>query len=565
MRPLTDLIRLAPFLLGVLYLHRGGHGSYWGLGFAGLAIAGSVTRWLTTRYRVTDERVYLRRGLLNQKLLSVPRDRVRTVDLSAHLLYRILGLRRVAIGTGRNDRREGESFRLDALRLADAQALRTLLLTTAGQAGDAQVSSRARTGGRLAGQEQPGAAQAAAAQAARTRAVSAASTDGAVGPPPASAVAAQTVASPRPHGSSRPGSRPGGQASAARASIATAGAADSELARLHLAWIRFAPLTLTGLVILGVLFGFAVQLNDAAHVGASAAGAVHRLSVTLAGMPAGTRTLLALTAFLVALVLLSTAGYVALFWGFRLIRQQDGALRTRRGLISTRETTIDSTRLRGVEMSEPLALRCAGGARCVAITTGLRVGRGAEHGGSLLLPPAPRAAALAVAADVLGVARQPELAARLVADPLVPHGTSARRRRYLRTLAAAAALIAAVTATGLAAGWPAWSWLSSLALLPLAALLAADRYRGLGHRLADGRLVTSGGSLLRRRSVLATEGIIGWRIHQSWFQRRQGLVTLTATTAAGRQHYEARDIPQALALSVAAAATPDLVLPFLAC
>ena len=77
--------------------------------------------------------------------------------------------------------------------------------------------------------------------------------------------------------------------------------------------------------------------------------------------------------------------------------------------------------------------------------------------------------------------------------------------------------------------------------------------------------MTSGGSLIRRRSVLATEGIIGWRIHQSWFQRRQGLVTLTATTAAGRQHYEARDIPQALALSVAAAATPDLVLPVLAC
>jgi putative membrane protein len=68
---------------------------------------------------------------------------------------------------------------------------------------------------------------------------------------------------------------------------------------------------------------------------------------------------------------------------------------------------------------------------------------------------------------------------------------------------------------------------------------------------------------VRRRSILATEGIIGWRIHQSWFQRRQGLVTLTATTAAGRQDYSAHDVPAAIALSVAAAATADLVSPFL--
>jgi putative membrane protein len=40
-------------------------------------------------------------------------------------------------------------------------------------------------------------------------------------------------------------------------------------------------------------------------------------------------------------------------------------------------------------------------------------------------------------------------------------------------------------------------------------------------------------------------------------------VTLTATTAAGRQHYDVRDVPVADALAVAAAATPDLVGPLL--
>jgi len=115
-RPTMDLLRLLPFLLGLLYLRsRGGSANYWGVGFALLAVVASIVRWLTTRYRITDERVYVRRGLLSQKVLSVSRDRVRTVDLSAHVLYRMLGLRRVSIGTGRNDRRDGESFRLDAL------------------------------------------------------------------------------------------------------------------------------------------------------------------------------------------------------------------------------------------------------------------------------------------------------------------------------------------------------------------------------------------------------------------------------------------------------------------
>jgi putative membrane protein len=45
---------------------------------------------------------------------------------------------------------------------------------------------------------------------------------------------------------------------------------------------------------------------------------------------------------------------------------------------------------------------------------------------------------------------------------------------------------------------PAWPWQASLALLPAAALLAADRARSLGHAIAAGRLVTRSGE--RRRS-----------------------------------------------------------------
>ena len=103
----------------------------------------------------------------------------------------------------------------------------------------------------------------------------------------------------------------------------------------------------------------------------------------------------------------------------------------------------------------------------------------------------------------------------------------------------------------------------ALVLLPVAALLAADRYRSLGHAVADASLVARSGSLVRRRSILSAEGIIGWNVERSFFQRRVGLATLTATTAAGQQHYDVQDVELGEALRVAEALVPGLAAPFL--
>jgi putative membrane protein len=265
-------------------------------------------------------------------------------------------------------------------------------------------------------------------------------------------------------------------------------------------------------------------------------------------------------ALIVVVVVASTVGYVLAFWNYRLSRHSGGTLHVSRGAISTRSTTIEERRLRGVEISEPLLLRAVKGARILAITTGLRVGRGAERGGTLLLPPAPRDEADRVARDVLT-----DPAA--VSVELVSHGPRARRRRYNRALGMCAILVALlfvlwttdVVGLGVA--------LASLVLLPIGALLAADRYRSLGHAVsasADGvTLVGRHGSLVRRRVMLSRDGIIGWNVHQSFFQRRSGLATLIATTAAGHQHYEIVDVELAEALRVADQALPGLVTPFL--
>ena len=71
------------------------------------------------------------------------------------------------------------------------------------------------------------------------------------------------------------------------------------------------------------------------------------------------------------------------------------------------------------------------------------------------------------------------------------------------------------------------------------------------------------GSLVRRRCAIAAEGIIGWNIERSFFQRRAGLATLVATTAAGDQHYDVQDVELGEALRLADELVPGLLSPFL--
>ena len=122
-----------------------------------------------------------------------------------------------------------------------------------------------------------------------------------------------------------------------------------------------------------------------------------------------------------------------------------------------------------------------------------------------------------------------------------------------------------VAAAGVAlwSGAPSWLGLAALVTIPLAVILAVDRYRSLGHALAGSFLVMRAGSFNRRRDMLACDGIIGWNLRQTLFQRRAGLATLTATTAAGRQRYAVTDLPLTMALPLADRALPGLLTDFL--
>lgn len=86
-----------------------------------------LMRWRHTTYRVTEERVELRYAWVLHKLRAVPRDRVRTVDVTANPLQRLFGLAKVTIGTGQHTS-EHSHVTLDPIAKPEAEALRKTLL-----------------------------------------------------------------------------------------------------------------------------------------------------------------------------------------------------------------------------------------------------------------------------------------------------------------------------------------------------------------------------------------------------------------------------------------------------
>ena len=69
-------------------------------------------------------------------------------------------------------------------------------------------------------------------------------------------------------------------------------------------------------------------------------------------------------------------------------------------------------------------------------------------------------------------------------------------------------------------------------------------------------LVARAGSLERRRDCIAAAGIIGWTVRQTFLQRRAGLATLVAATAAGVKHYQVIDVPAEIGWAIAGTASP---------
>lgn len=500
--PVMELLRFIPAILALVIVgtSQGGGGGYYALSGLAVGVLIGLLRWATTRYRVTPAQVEVRRGLFSRSVLTAPRDRIRSVDLTSHFMHRLLGLTRVAIGTGQSAGRRDNGLVLDGLSKQDGARLRADLLRRS----------------------------------------------------PVATIPAQSTSDI----TANPGSDTTSDATSAATSTPGPDApADITVAKLDPAWLRYAPFTLSGLVTIGVVAVFTWRTLNEAAVDPERIGVYQDVLGQLNGLPIGLAVLEVAATLIVAIAIFSTVGYVLSFWNFKLTRSPYGTLHVARGLVTTRSTTIEERRLRGVEYSEPLLLRLVGAARVNAITTGLRSSRG-ERGGSTLLPPAPADEARRVSTDVLG---DP---VPVTAD-LTRHPRAALRRRLTRVLLAWLVLVSAGGYLLWRLDHPRWTVGLAVGLLVVLLPLGWERYRALGHTIVDGLVVFRQGALVRRRVMIEGDGVVGWTISQSLFQRGSGLVTLTATTAAGRQRYSLPDVDSAAAVAIADRVLPDLITPFL--
>lgn len=474
--PVEEILKLFPVLLGSIVLGSSSGNPYWGLAVAVLLVVVGMLRWFTTTYRVGPVHVELRRGLLQRRELSVPRARIRSVDVDRRVLHRLLGLAVLKIGTGQSTSRgDNNRFELNGIANSDVDALRAELLA------------------------------------------------GAAAAPVPSADTAGGAPQPSP-----------------------AATGEVELARFRPGWVRYAPLSATGLIGVAAVVGLSFQYGIGERLSGSQTVARGVEAAEAAGLVVV--VVVAVVALLAVASVIACVRYVVLYGNLRVT--DDGRmLRVGHGLLRVRHTTLDRARLRGVALREPLALRLAGAARLDAIMTGVA----AEHGGSsLVLPSAPAREVTPVAAAVL---TRPGP----VRVPLVPHGPGARRRRFTRALLPAVAVAAVVVIVPAAIDRPlpvVAVCAGTVLLVAAAATLAWDRYRGLGHAVVDSTLVSQHGSLDRSRICLDADGIIGWTVRQSFFQRRAGVATVIAATPAGAGHYEVVDLPVADAWSLVESVTP---------
>lgn len=438
----------------------------------GIGSAGDYVRWRRTRYRIGVERAELHTGLLLVKRRSLARERIRSVDLTANPLQRVLGLVEVRIGTGEHHGGGESTLELDLVARAEGERLRRELLDRTAPA-----------------------------------------------------------AEDTPH--------------------------DGALAVLDPRWIRYAPVSFVAVLLGGAAAGAVMQVSEWF-------GAQREVIDWIGDRFQDTSIVSMILVLILLAVLAGTVGalglWVEMWWNYRLEREPGGSLRVRRGLFTARSISIEERRLRGVELVEPLGVRMCRAARVDAVATGLTEDEEDKHADKkTLLPAAPRAVADRVAAQVLRAAESPTGA------PLTAHPRAARTRRLRWALWSVFAPVAVLVVLGLLLT-PVLLYVAAgcaLVLGTLAVVAALDAYRNLGHGVTGAYLVARSGTIRRTTVALERGGVIGWTVKQSYFQRRAGLLTLTATTAAGTGGYDVHDAGQSEGLTFAAEAVPELLAPFL--
>ncbi|WP_406282269.1 PH domain-containing protein [Nocardia sp. NBC_00881] len=564
--PITEVVKFIPVLIGSVILGTSSGNHVWSIIPITLIVGFALTRWFTTTYRVGPTHVELRTGLVQRKKLSVPRSRIRSVDIEADLLHRVLGLAVLAIGTGQQAD-SGEKFKLDALNARVVPQLRTALLAhTAGPAVQDEERTElpenadggfatARTPAHEIGHWKPGWVRYAPLSLTGFAIIA-----------PIVGVAFQYGLGEIVFRSDAVRNVENGSAVV----LAIAGAA----------------LLLTVVIVVSVsscahylatYFGLRVTDNGKTMQLRHGLFTTRQITLDLARLRGATvkeplLLRLAAAAQLEAIMtgenprqkILPQAPRGAIEHTLSHLLAPK-ALRDN-GFSTTSKVAASGTRQFGSPASCP---GTDAGARSDAApnvpatgretrsdkapngpTTGRETQSDAVPNNPAVGTEALFEAALSTPAQRPITTRDAQSYSAPGSAPLTSHGPAARRRRYTRALLPVVVAAVVLIGSSLAGiDYSPWWWLVPGLPIPIAIALAEDRYRGLGHTVLPATattptwLITRSGSLDRERDCLEAPGVIGWTVRQTFFQRRAGLATVVAATAAGKKRYSVVDIP----------------------
>src|SRR5690349_6622994 len=141
--PVHEVLRQIPLLVGAVVLGSATGNSWWTVAALAVTVGFGLLRWFTTTYRIEPDEVQLRTGVVQRTVVSLPRNRIRSVQTDARLLHQLLGLTVLRVSTGQQSRGDTE-FALDAVRAEEVPRLRSFLLADslapADETADAQQS-----------------------------------------------------------------------------------------------------------------------------------------------------------------------------------------------------------------------------------------------------------------------------------------------------------------------------------------------------------------------------------------------------------------------------------------
>ena len=153
--PVHEVLRQIPLLIGAVVLGSATGNPMWSVAALGVTVGFGILRWFTTTYRIEPDEVQLRTGVLQRKVVSVPRNRIRSVQTDARLLHQLLGLTVLRVSTGQEAK--GDTvFALDAVRAEEVPRLRSILLADSLAPADDTGDQRSRRAGCWRAGSRPG-------------------------------------------------------------------------------------------------------------------------------------------------------------------------------------------------------------------------------------------------------------------------------------------------------------------------------------------------------------------------------------------------------------------------